>query len=91
MTTLLGANAPADHHLRAICNMVRSTGAIEFDGATLAGAHRKHRSPRIAHVPQARHLHDHDGGREPAARRDHAQDKAGVVSDIERMYDHFRC
>src|SRR3954454_21702827 len=38
VTTLLGANgAGKTTTLRAICNMVRSTGAIEFDGAPLAG------------------------------------------------------
>src|SRR5260370_15304178 len=38
MTTLLGANgAGKTTTLRSICNMVRSTGAIEFDGAPLAG------------------------------------------------------
>ena len=60
LTTLLGANgAGKTTTLRAICNMVRSTGAIEFDGAA---AHRpldrKHRPAR--HRPRAagpRHLH----------------------------------
>ena len=38
MTTLLCANcAGKTTTLRAICNMVRSTGAIEFEGASLAG------------------------------------------------------
>ena len=37
LTTLLGANgAGKTTTLRAICNMVRSTGSIEFDGAPLA-------------------------------------------------------
>jgi len=36
LTTLLGANgAGKTTTLRAICNMVRSTGSIEFDGAPL--------------------------------------------------------
>ena len=38
LTTLLGANgAGKTTTLRAICNMVRSTGSIEFDGASLTG------------------------------------------------------
>src|SRR3989337_3023243 len=56
LTTLLGANgAGKTTPLRAICNMVRSTGSIEFDGAALTG-----RSTEsivrlgIAHVPQGR-------------------------------------
>ena len=37
ITTLLGANgAGKTTTLRAICNMVRSTGAIEFEGAALS-------------------------------------------------------
>src|ERR1700678_2175578 len=38
LTTLLGANgAGKTTTLRAICNMVRTTGSIEFEGAPLAG------------------------------------------------------
>ena len=38
LTTLLGANgAGKTTTLRAICNMVRSTGGIEFEGASLSG------------------------------------------------------
>ena len=36
ITTLLGANgAGKTTTLRAICNMIRSTGSIEFEGAKL--------------------------------------------------------
>ena len=56
LTTLLGANgAGKTTTLRAICNMVRSTGAIEFEGQAL-----NNRSTEnivrlgIAHVPQGR-------------------------------------
>ena len=39
LTTLLGANgAGKTTTLRAICNMVRSTGSIEFDGAEIGRA-----------------------------------------------------
>ena len=56
MTTLLGANgAGKTTTLRAICNMVRSTGAIEFDGAPLTGRSTENIVRLgIAHVPQGR-------------------------------------
>ena len=42
LTTLLGANgAGKTTTLRAICNMVRSTGSIEFEGAPLPAARPK--------------------------------------------------
>ena len=92
LTTLLGANgAGKTTTLRAICNMVRSTGSIEFDGAALTG-----RSTEsivrlgIAHVPQGRGTFTtmtvEENLQLGAITR---KDKAGVVSDIERMYDHF--
>src|SRR5260370_17302121 len=56
MTTLLGANgAGKTTTLRAICNMVRSTGAIEFEGAPLAARSTENIARLgIAHVPHAR-------------------------------------
>ncbi len=56
MTTLLGANgAGKTTTLRAICNMVRSTGAIEFEGKPLAGRSTENIVRLgIAHVPQGR-------------------------------------
>jgi len=92
LTTLLGANgAGKTTTLRAICNMVRSTGAIEFEGAALSG-----RSTEsivrlgIAHVPQGRGtfttLTVEENLQLGAISR---RDKAGIVSDIERMYEHF--
>jgi branched-chain amino acid transport system ATP-binding protein len=92
MTTLLGANgAGKTTTLRAICNMVRSTGAIEFDGATLAGRSTENIVRLgIAHVPQGRGTFTtmtvEENLQLGAITR---RDKAGVVSDIERMYDHF--
>jgi branched-chain amino acid transport system ATP-binding protein len=42
LTTLLGANgAGKTTTLRAICNMVRSTGAIEFEGSRSLAARPK--------------------------------------------------
>jgi len=56
LTTLLGANgAGKTTTLRAICNMVRSTGAIEFEGAALLGRSTENIVRLgIAHVPQGR-------------------------------------
>src|SRR5437660_882329 len=92
LTTLLGANgAGKTTTLRAICNMVRSTGAIEFDGAPLSS-----RSTEsivrlgIAHVPQGRGTFTTMTVEEKlqlgAITR---KDNKGVVADIERMYEHF--
>ena len=92
VTTLLGANgAGKTTTLRAICNMVRSTGAIEFDGAPLAGRSTENIVRLgIAHVPQGRGTFTtmtvEENLQLGAITR---KDKAGVVSDIERMYDHF--
>ncbi|MGH6702245.1 MAG: ATP-binding cassette domain-containing protein, partial [Bradyrhizobium sp.] len=56
LTTLLGANgAGKTTTLRAISNMVRSTGSIEFDGAALSGRSTENIVRLgIAHVPQGR-------------------------------------
>src|SRR6185437_5676916 len=92
MTTLLGANgAGKTTTLRAICNMVRSTGAIEFDGAPLAGRSTENIVRLgIAHVPQGRGTFTamtvEENLQLGAITR---QDKGGVVTDIERMYEHF--
>ena len=92
VTTLLGANgAGKTTTLRAICNMVRSTGAIEFDGAPLAGRSTENIVRLgIAHVPQGRGTFTtmtvEENLQLGAISR---KDKAAVVSDIERMYDHF--
>ena len=85
LTTLLGANgAGKTTTLRAICNMVRSTGSIEFDGAALLRPlDREHRAPR--HRPCAagpRHLHHHDGGGKPPARRHHPHATGPASSPI---------
>ena len=92
LTTLLGANgAGKTTTLRAICNMVRSTGAIEFEGQPLSS-----RSTEsivrlgIAHVPQGRGTFTTMTVEEnlqlgAISRRD----KPSIVSDIERMYTYF--
>jgi branched-chain amino acid transport system ATP-binding protein len=92
LTTLLGANgAGKTTTLRAICNMVRSTGGIEFDGKPL-----NNRSTEsivrfgIAHVPQGRGTFTtmtvEENLQLGAITR---KDSAGIISDIERMYSHF--
>ena len=92
LTTLLGANgAGKTTTLRAICNMVRSTGAIEFEGKSLSGRSTENIVRLgIAHVPQGR------GTFTAMTVEENLQlgaisrsDKAGIVSDIERMYEHF--
>ena len=92
VTTLLGANgAGKTTTLRAICNMVRTSGAIEFDGAPLSNRSTENIARLgIAHVPQGR------GTFTSMTVEENLQlgaitrgDKVGVVSDIERMYDHF--
>ena len=92
MTTLLGANgAGKTTTLRAICNMIRSTGSIEFEGAKLANRSTENIVRLgIAHVPQGR------GTFTTMTVEENLQlgaitrsDKTAIASDIERMYDHF--
>jgi branched-chain amino acid transport system ATP-binding protein len=85
LTTLLGANgAGKTTTLRAICNMVRSTGAIEFEGAPL-GSKSTENIVRlgIAHVPQGRGTFTtmtvEENLQLGAISR---KDSAGIVSDI---------
>ena len=92
LTTLLGANgAGKTTTLRAICNMVRSTGSIEFDGAPLTSRSTENIVRLgIAHVPQGRGTFTSMTVEEnlqlgAISRRD----TAGIVSDIERMYAYF--
>jgi branched-chain amino acid transport system ATP-binding protein len=92
LTTLLGANgAGKTTTLRAIRNMVRSTGAIELEGKALSGRSTENVVRLgIAHVPQGR------GTFTTMTVEENLQlgaithsDKKGVVADIERMYEHF--
>jgi ABC-type branched-subunit amino acid transport system ATPase component len=92
LTTLLGANgAGKTTTLRAICNMVRSTGAIEFEGQPLSGKSTENVVRLgIAHVPQGRGTFTtmtvEENLQLGAITRN---DKKAVVADIERMYAHF--
>ena len=91
LTTLLGANgAGKTTTLRAICNMVRSTGAIEFEGKSLSGKSTENVVRLgIAHVPQGR------GTFTTMTVEENLQlgaitrsDTKNIVGDIERMYAH---
>ena len=92
LTTLLGANgAGKTTTLRAICNMIRSTGWIEFEGAPITGRTTENVVRLgIAHVPQGRGTFTTMTVAEnlqlgAITRKDHA----GIASDIERMYAYF--
>jgi branched-chain amino acid transport system ATP-binding protein len=92
VTTLLGANgAGKTTTLRAICNMIRSTGSIEFEGKSLTGMSTENVVRLgIAHVPQGRGTFTNMTVEEnlqlgAISRRDIKT----IESDIERMYAHF--
>ena len=92
VTTLLGANgAGKTTTLRAICNMIRFTGAILFDGIELSTrSTEKLVRLGIAHVPQGRgtftRMTVEENLRLGAISRN--DDKA-VAGDIDRMYAQF--
>src|SRR6185437_5340062 len=91
LTTLLGANgAGKTTTLRAICNMVRSTGAIEFEGAALSSKSTENIVRLgIAHVPQGSGTFTTMTVEENLQLGAITRTKAGVASDIERMYAYF--
>jgi branched-chain amino acid transport system ATP-binding protein len=91
VTTLLGANgAGKTTTLRAICNMVRTTGAIEFDGAPLSSRSTENIVRLgIAHVPQGRGTFTTMTVEENLQLGAITRNKAGVAADIDRMYAHF--
>ncbi|AVT82631.1 ABC transporter ATP-binding protein [Rhodopseudomonas palustris] len=92
LTTLLGANgAGKTTTLRAICNMVRSTGTIEFEGKTINKSSTESIVKLgIAHVPQGRGTFTtmtvEENLQLGAMTR---KDTKAIASDIERMYAHF--
>ena len=92
VTTLLGANgAGKTTTLRAICNMIRSTGNIEFDGKPLTGVSTENVVRLgIAHVPQGRgtftNMTVEENLQLGAISR---SDTRNIPDDIERMYGHF--
>ncbi|MES2032507.1 MAG: ABC transporter ATP-binding protein [Pseudomonadota bacterium] len=92
LTTLLGANgAGKTTTLRSICNMIRSTGSIEFEGKKL-GNRSTESIVRlgIAHVPQGRGTFTtmtvEENLQLGAISR---KDTKAIGDDIERMYAHF--
>jgi branched-chain amino acid transport system ATP-binding protein len=92
ITTLLGANgAGKTTTLRAICNMVRSEGAIRFEGRDLVGMPTEEIVRlRIAHVPEGRGtfttLTVEENLRIAAYTR---KDKAAVQADLDRVFTYF--
>ena len=92
VTTLLGANgAGKTTTLRAICNTVRTTGAIEFDGKPIANMSTENIVRLgIAQVPQGRgtftRMNVEENLQLGAITR---KDTAGITSDIEKMFDMF--
>jgi branched-chain amino acid transport system ATP-binding protein len=92
VTTLLGANgAGKTTTLRAICNMIRLSGMIRFDGKTLNGKSTETIVKLgVAHVPQGRGTFTHMTVAEnlqlgAITRRNMAE----VSTDVERMYGYF--
>lgn len=92
VTTLLGANgAGKTTTLRAVCNMIRSTGGIRFDGKPLTGRSTEDIVKLgIAHVPQGRGTFTRMTVAEnlqlgAMTRRD----RRVIDDDVQRMYAHF--
>jgi len=92
VTAILGANgAGKTTTLRALCQMVRTTGSIRFDGAELGGVPtEKIVRQGVAHVPDGRgtftQLTTEENLRLGAITR---RDKAEVARDLEKMYARF--
>ena len=92
VTTLLGANgAGKTTTLRAICNMLRSTGNIAFEGKSLTGMSTENIVRLgIAHVPQGRgtftNMTVEENLQLGAISRG---DRQKIKDDIGRMYAHF--
>ncbi len=92
ITTLLGANgAGKTTTLRAICNMVRTNGTIQFDGKNITGmATEEIVRLKIAHVPEGRGtftaLTVDENLRIAAYTR---KNKAEVRAELDRIFDYF--
>ena len=92
ITTLLGANgAGKTTTLRAICNMVRTEGAVRFEGHDILGKPTEEIvRRRIAHVPEGRgtftSLTVDENLRIAAYTR---KDKAGVKDELDRVFSYF--
>jgi len=92
ITTLLGANgAGKTTTLRALCGMVKTTGAVSFAGERIDGKATEDIVRRgIAHVPDGRgtfvNLTTEENLRLGAYSR---KDRAAVEGDLERVFGHF--
>jgi branched-chain amino acid transport system ATP-binding protein len=92
ITTILGANgAGKTTTLRAVCGMVRTAGAIRFDGQSIQGkATEDIVRLGIAHVPEGRGtfmaLTVEENLRLGAYTR---RDAAGLAAEFERVYGYF--
>jgi len=90
--TLLGANgAGKTTVLRALCGMVRTRGAVRFDGKAVAGwATEDIVRLGVAHVPEGRgtflRVTVEENLQLGAMTR---RDRAGIAADIEMVYGHF--
>ena len=90
--TLLGANgAGKTTVLRALCGMVRTGGAVRFDGKPVGGwATEDIVRLGIAHVPEGRgtflRVSVEENLQLGAITR---RDRAAIAADIERVYGHF--
>jgi branched-chain amino acid transport system ATP-binding protein len=92
ITTILGANgAGKTTTLRAVCGMVKTAGAIRFDGQSIQGkATEDIVRLGIAHVPEGRGtfmaLTVEENLRLGAYTR---RDAAGLTAEFERVYSYF--
>ena len=92
ITAILGANgAGKTTTLRALCQTVRTSGSIQFEGQQLVGkATESVVRLGVAHVPDGRGtftaLSVEENLRLGAYTR---KDKAGVVADLDKMYQRF--
>ena len=92
ITTLLGANgAGKTTTLRALCGMVRTSGEVTFDGASIAGEATENIVRRgIAHVPDGRgtftQLTTEENLQLGAMTR---RDRAGIAEDLGRIFGYF--
>jgi len=92
ITTLLGANgAGKTTTLRSLCGMVRTEGAIRFDGAPISGkATEEIVRLGVGHVPEGRgtftSLTVDENLRVAAYTR---RDKAAALRDLEMVFEYF--
>jgi len=92
ITAVLGANgAGKTTTLRAICQMVRTSGSVLFDGQQLVGRSTEHVVRLgVAHVPDGRGTFTALSVEENLRLGAHVRrDKSKVHQDIERAYERF--